>query len=193
MNAGTSGVVWIDTETTGLSSTDQVWEVAAVRGNEVLHLFVEHDARRAAWLPDSFREDYEDRFPGNGARGVLSRVDAARAIKNFLVPTPESALPVLGGVNVAFDATMVRRLIDHELLGEPELWSHHLLEVVPFVAGTLVSRGQFVSLPFSSLETSSAVGVNPDDFDRHTALGDALWAREIFESAMGLARLGRSQ
>ena len=28
-------------------------------------------------------------------------------------------------------------------------------------------------------------GVDPDDFDRHTALGDARWAKAIYEAVMG--------
>ncbi len=35
--------------------------------------------------------------------------------------------------------------------------------------------------PWDSNKLSLAVGVDPDDFDRHTALGDARWAKAIYE------------
>ena len=39
--------------------------------------------------------------------------------------------------------------------------------------------------PWDSDALSRAVGVNPDDFDRHTALGDARWAKAMYEAVMG--------
>lgn len=39
--------------------------------------------------------------------------------------------------------------------------------------------------PWNSNDMSRAVGVEPDDFDRHTALGDARWAKAIYEAVMG--------
>lgn len=33
--------------------------------------------------------------------------------------------------------------------------------------------------------SNRAVGVDPDDFDRHTALGDARWARAIYDAITG--------
>lgn len=39
--------------------------------------------------------------------------------------------------------------------------------------------------PWKSNDLSRAVGVNPDHFDRHSALGDARWAKAIYEAVMG--------
>jgi len=38
--------------------------------------------------------------------------------------------------------------------------------------------------PWKSEALSRAVGVDPRDFDRHTALGDALWARAIYSAVI---------
>lgn len=38
--------------------------------------------------------------------------------------------------------------------------------------------------PWKSEDLSRAVGVNPDDFERHSALGDARWAKAIYEAVM---------
>jgi hypothetical protein len=38
--------------------------------------------------------------------------------------------------------------------------------------------------PWDSDELSLAVGVDPEQFDRHTALGDAKWAKALYEAVM---------
>lgn len=38
--------------------------------------------------------------------------------------------------------------------------------------------------PWDSNDLSRAVGVDPDLFKRHTAMGDALWAAAIYERVM---------
>ena len=60
-------LVFMDTETTGLSLADDIWEFAGIRrepdGSEVrLHLFITHDRDKAAHLPESFRADLAARF-----------------------------------------------------------------------------------------------------------------------------------
>jgi hypothetical protein len=56
--------------------------------------------------------------------------------------------------------------------------------------GTVPSIGQFggalqrqdaARLPIDSEEISKALGVQPDQFERHSALGDVLWARAIWD------------
>lgn len=39
--------------------------------------------------------------------------------------------------------------------------------------------------PWDSEAVSRAVGVNPDDFERHTAMGDVRWAMAIYDAVMG--------
>ena len=36
-----------------------------------------------------------------------------------------------------------------------------------------------------SNQLSLAVGVDPDDYDRHTALGDCRWAKAIYQAVIG--------
>ena len=38
-----------------------------------------------------------------------------------------------------------------------------------------------LSLPWKSDDLSAAIGITPPDKDRHTALGDARWAKTIYE------------
>lgn len=36
--------------------------------------------------------------------------------------------------------------------------------------------------PWGSEDVSRALGINPDDYDRHTAMGDVLWAMAIYDA-----------
>ena len=77
------------------------------------------------------------------------------------------------------------------------MWEYHLVDVEALAAGWLAAGhdwsqgppvGDRATPPWSSEELSRAVGVDPDDFDRHTALGDARWAAAIYDAV--LAPLG---
>lgn len=109
----------------------------------------------------------------------------------------------LVGAVVSFDEERLRRLLRSS--GVVQRWHYHLIDVEALAAGYLT--GQFTAIqecganpdadgptqeeamsaipPWNSNELSRAVGVNPDDFDRHTALGDARWAKAIYEAVMG--------
>src|SRR5690606_35277881 len=70
-------------------------------------------------------------------------------------------------------------------------WHHHLIDAealaVGYPPGIPGERPPFPHerLPWASDTLSRAVGVDPDDFDRHTALGDARWARAIYDAITG--------
>lgn len=75
-------------------------------------------------------------------------------------------------------------------------WHYHLIEVENLAVGWVKAvhldsdqeaweRGDGIaSPPWDSEELSRAVGVDPDQFDRHTALGDARWAKAIYDRVM---------
>ncbi len=109
----------------------------------------------------------------------------------------------LAGACVSFDAERLWQLLRNN--GECPMWHYHLIDVEGLAAGYLT--GQFTAIqecganpdadgptqeeamlaipPWNSGDLSRAVGVEPDDFDRHTALGDARWAKAIYEAVMG--------
>ena len=85
-------------------------------------------------------------------------------------------------------------------------WHYHLIDVEALAAGFIMGRETEYSPstgqprlkenhspllvetarpPWNSNELSENVGVSPDDFDRHTALGDARWAKAIYEKVIG--------
>lgn len=66
----------------------------------------------------------------------------------------------------------------------PPRWHYHLIDVEALAVGYLhgVSAGPVdLALPWKSDDLSRAVGVEPPSGDdRHTALGDARWARDLY-------------
>jgi hypothetical protein len=92
----------------------------------------------------------------------------------------------LVGACVSFDAERLARLLRRH--GACPSWHYHLVDCEAFAAGSLASRSSSPSLflpPWRSEDLSRAVGVEPDKFDRHTALGDALWAEAMYDAAIG--------
>ncbi len=94
----------------------------------------------------------------------------------------------LAGACVSFDAERLWQLLRNN--GECPMWHYHLIDVEVLAAGCLAGRPSCddsppPAPPWRSTDLSRAVGVDPDDFDRHTALGDARWAKAIYEAVMG--------
>lgn len=191
-------VCFVDTETTGLDpDRHQIWEVGLITPDGAEHLWQFPVDEMAAdpfalnighywerrWSDDNdvdpidaiyeahTRKSRRRNFPGQG-----------RAIK----PGPAwchhfrelTAGCHLAGAVVSFDEERLRRLLHSH--GVLHRWHYHLVDVEGLAAGKLA-----VPPPWDSEELSRGVGVEPGKFDRHTALGDARWARAIYDAVMG--------
>lgn len=198
-------IAFQDTETTGLAPDDQIWEFAAVLRKEddteaTCHIFVEHDPAKCAKLPEEFLADHRARFPADCTAPdpyphpeVASRYDAAKVIA-ALMPgdVPMRDRPHIVGAVPNFDTERIERLLRRYGL-EPG-WHYHLCDVENLAVGWLYGRAHQVgvrahwSLPWDSEELSLAVGVDPDRFERHTALGDVRWAMAIYDAVTGETR-----
>jgi hypothetical protein len=69
-------------------------------------------------------------------------------------------------------------------------WHYHLIDVEALAVGYLMReriRAGFDGsmLPWKSDELSAELGITVTDEERHTALGDARWARAIYDQVMG--------
>lgn len=176
--------VFLDTETLGLDPYAPIWELAAIRVSDEfgietdrLHLFVEHD--RDPWLddlPENFQHDYLKRY--DPAKSV-SWKDAAEALVNLM-----NGRPFMVGAVPSFDAERIARQW-LEPLGIERPWHYHLMDIENVVLGWLTARMGVPHAPWKSDELSAAIGVNPADYPRHTAMGDVRWTMAQWSRVTG--------
>lgn len=195
-----SSLIFLDTETTGLALTDDIWEFAGIRrasdGSESrLHLFIEHDWKKCDRLPESFRADHMSRFPSHDE--AVDRAAAAHKIYYFMSLDAGGGKPHIVGAVPNFDTERLFALLARYGYG----WQvhHHLIDVENLAIGYLAGVGQqavndgaidgidldLLAPPWDSNELSRAVGIDPDKFCRHTAMGDAEWAMAIYDRVVG--------
>lgn len=198
-----SDIVFMDTETLGLDIASPIWEFAAVRrkslGGDIaaeksLHLFIRH--RAMPWLaefPEEFARDYHARY--SDAESV-HQMEAAERIAEFMGDRPH----VVGAVPNFDTERISHQLLRPNRIREP--WHYHLIDIENVVVGYLRgerrfgegdgmpehighSIGRLTSLPWNSDELSRAVGVDPEQFERHTAMGDVRWVMAQWDAVMG--------
>lgn len=181
-----SDIVFLDIETLGLDPDAPIWEFAAVRrrgttGEKFSTDFtIQHDAER--WiddLADQFLDDYGARYDETTAwceRGAVAQ------IRSFT----ENAIVI--GCNPGFDIERLAKLLRRN--GIEPTWHYHPIDSASVVIGYLAARGE---LPhndhWKSDNLSKLIGVNPADFDRHTAMGDVRWIIAQID-AMGARHAG---
>jgi hypothetical protein len=192
----TAPLVFLDTETTGLSLDDDIWEFAGIRreadGSEVeLHLFIEHSTHKCRQLPDSFLLDHQRRFPASDESRwhpkVTGRHRAAELIHGFT----GIGRPHIVGAVPNFDTERLSLLLRSYGDVEPG-WHYHLIDVenlaVGWIHGGINAAYDFdpPPLPWRSDDLSRAVGVEPPgEGERHTAMGDARWAMRLYDRIVG--------
>ena len=177
-------LLFLDTETLGLDIEAPIWEVAAIRvephSEQTKTWLVEHDPtdeNGVPWLnslPDSFAEDYLNRFVRFSGRacnpfGVVEQL--AELAKGAIVC----------GSNPSFDMQRLEKLsIDCEAF-RAFGWHYHAMDIPTLAHGWLLGKGIAPAPPWKSDFLSQACGVSPRDFDRHSALGDARWCKALWE------------
>lgn len=183
-------VVFVDCETTGLDpERHEIWELAIIAdGNEhswflspnltkadPMGLRVGRYYERAPNLPEADpMADYVSRSPGwSEPRGVAHNVAHLLDGRHLVGAVP------------SFDAAFLAPWLRSH--GQAATWHYHLIDVEALAVGYLYGQKSPMTgiLPWNSDSVSRGVGVNPDDFDRHTALGDARWAKAIYEAVTG--------
>lgn len=184
-------LAFVDCETTGLDpDRNEVWEVALILRDG----HPSHDTEHVWQLPvDLARADSAAlTIGGYYERAMAFAVGAEEG------PTREFADSIARlthgahfvGAVPSFDDAFLKRLLRSK--GACPGWHYHLIDVEALAAGYIAGRGSMSKPtefnpcpPWNSNDLSRAVGVNPDDFDRHTAMGDACWVRAIYNATVG--------
>jgi DNA polymerase III epsilon subunit-like protein len=189
-------LVFVDTETTSLNRrTRRAWDVGYIirRPGEAdveKQFFIEVDLEHAdpfSLKIGHFYERHPNPFhlPGKGHHGEL-----LLAAGEILLGESAAACgiaqdfkdAILVGAVPSFDEeTLANLLLDNWLI---PTWHYQLVDVETLAAGRLVARGEPATPPWSSDALSIRMGLDPNNYERHTALGDARWARDLFDAAM---------
>lgn len=177
------GVLFIDCESTGLDPRVHVpWEVAVVEPDGTEHVWcwrpvthVLEDASAQALAIGGFH----NRAP------QMAATEVEHAAAADIVALTEGN--VLVGSNPSFDVAMLTPWL--RAWGLEPAWHHRPVCVATMAYGWLhgydQAAGECIDLPWRSDDLSRSCGVDPDRFDRHTALGDALWVKAWFERLTG--------
>jgi len=195
-----SPIVYLDTETTSLGPKREPWEIAMIRrdGEErkEISFFVEDvNLSKADPMSLKFSRFYE-RHPSFGGSKATWITKALRfddeppyytdryAAAQIVHEWTRDAL-IVGNV-VNFDTEMLERVLRDEHL--VPAWRYHLRDIEGIAAGWLTAKTgnpHWLDNDWDSDELSRMCGVEPpSDEDRHTALGDALWAERWYNAIM---------
>jgi hypothetical protein len=180
--AAPSVIVFTDTETFALArERRQIWEAAAIRrkngADTESRWFVRLDDLNLGLAdPEALRIGrFYERHPEMGGTGVARTAAFVAAQVERL--TRGGA--VLVGDNPSFDEHPL-----HDLLVDNNRcpsWHYRPVCVTTLIAGLVGATP-----PYNSTEMSRAIGIDPDLYDRHTAMGDTRWVRDKFDRATAL-------
>lgn len=181
---------YVDTETISLEpGPDVIYEVGLIvrEGGE--------DRSHHWWLPvDLGRADpqsldigrFHDRHPWGDWNMKVSMDREIEFGKATLLSDPVAfclefsrltAGTHLVGAVVSFDEERLRLMLRAH--GATPRWHYHLVDVEALIAGRFRMKP-----PWDSNELSRKCGIDPSKYDRHTALGDAEWVRDLYDSVM---------
>lgn len=189
-----SRIVFIDTETTSLRPDRRAWEIGLIvrepgKPDTEHQWFIDcHDLDLGGADPASLRIGrFYDRHPEmNGTYdpwGGGSTSCEGAALQEVERHTRGAHLV---GAVPNFDAEVIgTRMREHGICPS---WHYHLIDVEALAVGYLAGATtlDMTRLPWDSDWLHQQLGLAPvPDEDRHTALGDARWARAIYDAVTG--------
>lgn len=207
-----SRICFVDTETTSLRPDRRAWDIALII-REDGQADVEHQWYVEAQDLDLGNADpfalkighFYDRHPSAGSADRFVSGDEPESYVLRQVELLTRGAHLVGCVP-NFDADVLgTRMRAHGILPS---WHYHLQDaetlVVGYIRGLIAATAHQLdagghpseslralnvpSLPWDSETLSRSVGVEPPCAeDRHTAIGDARWARDIYDAVMGKA------
>lgn len=177
-------ICFIDTETTSLDRyTRQVWEVAMIRresdGTETKYEAMIAGVDLSEASPVSlkigrFHDRYDMKYAASNALFTLDKRYEIPSEVARRVELMTRGAHLVGAVPSFEDTSLAPLLKSHQLA---PAWHYHLVCIENVLAGFFG-----VVPPYSSDELSARLGVDPTQFERHTAMGDVLWVRAQWDA-----------
>lgn len=172
-------LVFVDTETDGLTRDAQIWEIALISQDETFHAMIPIDTTLSDPASLVIGGFYERHPMSDDALESNVPLVSEREVANTIQRMTENR--VLVGANVAFDQAVMTSLLNRH--GYDPMWHYHLLDIEAYALGHLAGRG--ISLPtrWTSDDIAALCGVEPlPESERHTALGDTRWVKRWWEA-----------
>lgn len=182
-------LAFVDTETTSLQANRRAWEVAILRreydpdgtpASEKTTWIIIEDLDLSYADPTALRIGrFYDRHPAYNRKALPDLVDGRspevlsewRASKVIEHATRGA---VIVGVNPTFDVITLERMLTRHKLAPA--WHYSPVDVKSMA----IAHGGRPGMKSDDL--SRLVGVEPPTVGRHTALGDAMWARDLYDA-----------
>jgi oligoribonuclease (3'-5' exoribonuclease) len=182
-------ILFVDTETLGLDpDLHAIWEVAAILYNPETDKVEDTQVWQLGLTSEQMAQ--ADPVALDICQFEKRRADSIMHTDPFEFAVEFAALASgyhLAGAVVSFDEERLRRLLAQH--GVDHTWHYHLIDVEALAIGYLNAREDppdaATRLPWKSDSLSWALGVEPDEAGRHTAMGDAKWALAIYRAVMG--------
>lgn len=186
-------LVFLDTETTGLDSDrHDIWELGMIvrgeNGQDVEHLWHLHpDMSKAD--PTGLRVGrFYERFRSFSSQAV--KLVGPHVVAPLSYPFSEVAHTVatyLDGAHLVgavpdFDARFLTRFLRRN--GQAPTWHYHLIDVEALTVGWLAGAGTPIPPPWDSRAIAAGLGVQQSEDEKHTALGDARFCRDVYDRVM---------
>ena len=193
-------VIFVDTETTGLDpDRHEVWDIALIEDDGTEHEWHIRPAHPDRADPGALRiTNFYSRTAAKEWRwleqiGPDKPRDAYSAASEIALLTANKHLV---GAVPWFDAAFLSKFLLTR--GQREAWHYHMIDVETLAVGWLAGGAgrlwspekaepprETYQPPWNSNGLSLTLGVKTPDEDRHTAIGDARWAKAIYEKVMG--------
>lgn len=203
-------ILFTDTETTGLDPrTHHAWEIAVIRrepdGHETEHLWQIRPDLADADPIGMEKNRFHQRFAVPDGWDAASFTPDGKLLLKLTLPellfdvqeVLNGDSGVMIGSNATFDDTFIKKLLWAN--GRTANWHYRPICVATFAAGYLYGQAERMtardcdakwyskvrerlSWPWKSYQASETAGVpRPSDDAAHTALGDARWARDLWD------------
>lgn len=205
-----NAICFVDTETTHLDPRHgDAWEIAVIRrsadGIDTEYVWQVRPNLTTADPEALAIGRYHERFAVPDGWDAIELIPSGPPMRSKL---PEMLFDlqealsdaVLIGSNPGFDVAFLSKLLWAHNRKLP--WHYRPVDIATLAAGYRLGQaasgtyggdflfpGDYPTLPYSSRRLSEAVGVQPPGPDTaHTALGDARWARDVYDAITKAAR-----
>lgn len=172
-------VAFVDTETLGLDADiNPVWEVALILPDDTERVWQIYRTQREISLAHPIALEmtkFNERYKREESSSEWSFMCEFSALTQGLH---------LAGAVISFDEERLRRMAWQH--GIEVLWHYHIIDVEALAIGHLAGLryGEKIAPPWKSDELTAAMGITVPEESKHTALGDARWAKAIYEKVM---------